>query len=308
MTMNLKLNDVLPNPLDNEPGIISKIQIYNPPWGSLNVSALLDIEYTGNISGNKIVSPLIDRILKNDNITDNKLSENRLTQLANLIYTMYNNKWQRLWSVTQSEYNPIENYNMVENGTGTNETEHGETITRTDNTTKNTSATRTDNLTHVKSGTETETPNVTETHTPNVTETNTPNLTHTVESDIYGFNSNDGQPANSGTERNTGTNTIQRTGTDTLTRTGTQQKTYNLNDADTGTQGTISEERDTGTQTHAHTGTDTETTEHELRRHGNIGVTTSQQMLQSEIELWQWNFFNDVLFPDLDSVLTIQVY
>lgn len=292
MTMNLKLNDVLPNPLDNEPGIISKIQIYNPPWGSLNISALLDIEYTGNISGNKIISPLIDQILKNDNITDNKLPENRLTQLANLIYTMYNNKWQRLWSVTQSEYNPIENYNMVENGNGTNETEHGETITRTDNTTKNINSTRTDNLTHAKTGTETE--------TPNITETNTPNLTHTVESDIYGFNSTDGQPANSGTERNTGT--------DTVTRTGTQQKTYNVNDADTGTQGTVSEERDTGTQTHAHTGTDTETNEHELTRHGNIGVTTSQQMLQSEIELWQWNFFNNVLFPDLDSVLSIHVY
>lgn len=44
-----------------------------------------------------------------------------------------------------------------------------------------------------------------------------------------------------------------------------------------------------------------------LTRHGNIGVTTSQQMLQSEIELWQWTFFNDV-FKDIDTMLTIQTY
>ena len=44
-----------------------------------------------------------------------------------------------------------------------------------------------------------------------------------------------------------------------------------------------------------------------LTRHGNIGVTTSQQMLQSEINLWQWSFFNDV-FKDIDTILTIQTY
>ena len=44
-----------------------------------------------------------------------------------------------------------------------------------------------------------------------------------------------------------------------------------------------------------------------LTRHGNIGVTTSQQMLKSEIQLWQWTFFNDV-FKDIDTILTIQTY
>ena len=45
-----------------------------------------------------------------------------------------------------------------------------------------------------------------------------------------------------------------------------------------------------------------------LERHGNIGVTTSQQMLQSEHELWLWNFFFDVVFPDLDKILCLYVY
>ena len=46
----------------------------------------------------------------------------------------------------------------------------------------------------------------------------------------------------------------------------------------------------------------------ELTRHGNIGVTTSQQMAQSEIELWKWNFIQDVIFKDLDDILTIGAY
>lgn len=45
-----------------------------------------------------------------------------------------------------------------------------------------------------------------------------------------------------------------------------------------------------------------------LTRHGNIGVTTSQQMIQSERDLWKWDFYNDVMFPDLDKILTLAIY
>lgn len=45
----------------------------------------------------------------------------------------------------------------------------------------------------------------------------------------------------------------------------------------------------------------------ETEKRGNIGVTTSQQMLMSEIELWRWKFFEEV-FNDLDSYLTIPIY
>lgn len=44
-----------------------------------------------------------------------------------------------------------------------------------------------------------------------------------------------------------------------------------------------------------------------LTRKGNIGVTTSQQMIQSEVDLWRWNFFRSV-FSDIDSVLTLKIY
>lgn len=42
-------------------------------------------------------------------------------------------------------------------------------------------------------------------------------------------------------------------------------------------------------------------------RSGNIGVTTTQQMLTAERELWMWNFFDQV-YKDIDTVLALSVY
>ena len=44
-----------------------------------------------------------------------------------------------------------------------------------------------------------------------------------------------------------------------------------------------------------------------LSRTGNIGVTTSQQMIEAQRDLWVWDFFK-VVFKDVDSVLTIPVF
>ena len=48
-------------------------------------------------------------------------------------------------------------------------------------------------------------------------------------------------------------------------------------------------------------------TTHTLTRSGNIGVTTTQQMLQSERDLWMWDYIA-VVFADVDSVLACAVY
>lgn len=44
-----------------------------------------------------------------------------------------------------------------------------------------------------------------------------------------------------------------------------------------------------------------------LTRSGNIGVTTSQQMLESELELRKYDFFK-MMFKDIDKVLCLEVY
>lgn len=53
---------------------------------------------------------------------------------------------------------------------------------------------------------------------------------------------------------------------------------------------------------------DTETGTRELTRHGNIGVTTSQQMLESEIKLRDnYNFMKTIL-KDVSEILCLSVY
>lgn len=50
------------------------------------------------------------------------------------------------------------------------------------------------------------------------------------------------------------------------------------------------------------TGTET------IARHGNIGVTTSQQMLESEIALRNNYVFQNVIMNDLDSLFCLKIY
>ena len=54
-------------------------------------------------------------------------------------------------------------------------------------------------------------------------------------------------------------------------------------------------------KTTTHTGSET------LTRSGNIGVTTSQQMLESEFKVRQYDFYK-MIYNDIDSVLCLSVY
>ena len=317
-----RLNDVIPDGITGS-GIFSAMNtIQSLPFDVSPV--IMDIEYFGNISGGKIVSPLIDRI-----VTGDEISATEEQKLSNIIISMYYERWGKLYDTMLLEYNPIQNYDMVEQMTD-DETvhEYGKTLQRTDN------------LTHTKTGNDTETNNLQEqrtdnlsdqrtdnlsksidrevTETYNTTDTETPNLTNNTDNKIFGFNSSIGVDSDSQTvtatgstsktktgtvgtvtdetETDTGTQTTTHTGTSTNAKTGTVQLTHNTTDSDTGTQNTVSG------------GSDTSTRNYTLRRSGNIGVTTSQQMIQAERDLWLWNFFHTVVFPDVDKVLTIPIY
>lgn len=108
------------------------------------------------------------------------------------------------------------------------------------------------------------------------TETRTPNITQ--KNKVYGFNSDSavdsGESSETGTETNAGTYETKNTGTVANDDIGTANTERKLT----------------------------------LNRTGNIGVTTSQQMIESERDLWIWNFFNTVVFPDVDKVLTLKIY
>lgn len=269
----MKVNDVFPDWADGA-GIMSALwETGQIPWEEPGTFPMLDtpyppdLAYHGNHSGMKNVSPLVENLFARRGGYDYPGDE--IAWLASTIISIYGENWRKQWETLSFEYNPIENYSMVEQMTNDRTVDqYGRTRTRTDN------------LQHTKTGTEQ--------NTPNVTETKTPNLTTMDNNSVYGFNSTDAVPSDAETRQETGTSSTARTGTDTVT--------YNTTDADS------------GTQTDADGGSDTRTRNYSLTRSGNIGVTTSQQMIESERNLWVWNFFYNVVFPDIDRVLTIQVY
>ena len=120
------------------------------------------------------------------------------------------------------------------------------------------------------------TPNITHTETFNsVQDQRTPNLTTSgsanAKTGVYGFNGTTAKDS----ATNDGTSSQSVTGTDTNVKTG------NI--------------------TNAETGTDT------ITRKGNIGVTTSQQLIESELELRKHDFYA-MIYKDIDSILCLKIY
>lgn len=279
MTKLYKISDVFPD-WSSISSLFNRLNRLNVPWAADVQTQSLDIEYFLNRSGNKYCSPLVSKLCNGETLTTANIDI-----ICNVLVSLYGENWNREYAVLSFDYNPIENYSMTENMTNDiTEIEHGHVLTReldtTDERTPNVTEERTDDLTHGKTG----------------TETTTPNLTSTTDNGITGFNSA----------------VDVHTGETQTTNTGTNEIEYNTSNTDSGKVTTTTTGTDTTTQsgsiTDTNSGKDTHTHNYELTRSGNIGVTTSQQMAESEISLWRWNFFNDVVFPDIDRVLTLMIY
>lgn len=131
----------------------------------------------------------------------------------------------------------------------------------------------------------------------------------------------------SGTDTKTGTDTVTISGEVENSQTGTQRlqgdttatgNIYGYNSAsavpsDKTETDTDTTRTDNLTNTTVYNNRNDETqynTEnaHELTRSGNIGVTTTQQMLQSDIELWKWHFYETYLFQSVNTILALPIY
>ena len=201
--------------------------------------------------------------------------DDKLTRLANAVQSRFRIPWKHRFDALMQEYNPIQNYDMNETEA---ETRDGTSDEDTHSTRNNTSTdTNTKDLTTTTTGTDGVNQNTTENVDSN--------------SGVYGFNSTGVSPSGKedGTKNTTdnietvSSGETKNTGTDTFEK---DENSYENGSKSLNEHGTI---------------------DRTLRRSGNIGVTTTQQMLQSEIELWMWDFFSDV-FKDVCSVLTIPVY
>lgn len=181
------LNDVFSQWL-NDKGIIKTLtDNYDVPWKNVVQGSVLDLEYHGNRSGGKIISPLVEKLITKDGISDANA-----IKLCGLIYSRNNTNWKKLWDTLSFEYNPIENYNMQE---------VEDSNTANTGTIKNIGTSNTDNT-----GTIDNVGNASTTNTGTVTINNDTS----GQNNLYGFNSSNpvGDSTNSGTSDTTTTNDL----------------------------------------------------------------------------------------------------
>lgn len=244
-----------------------------------------------------------------------------------------NPDYDRLYSAMIVEYKPLENYSMVEEGTDKRATSSSLSAESTESgtdtgTIKNAGTnTRTDDLTTqlTRSGTTKVEGNATNTGTDSTTiiTTNTGTVgTENSGTDITGvsaFDTNDFANRDKVTRSGTGTRTDNTTQEEKhaggLTEINSHAETNTLDTTDTTTQGGSVESKDDFTTTRdlasskkgseSSTSSGSDNLDHKLTRSGNIGVTTSQQMLESEIKLRLTNNFLRYVVDGFMSEYTI---
>jgi hypothetical protein len=236
----------------------------------------LDIQYFFNHSGNKLISPLVESLLSSVSETTSTDVYGRTQHY--LTGTISSANKQKLASVIDSMFDVkwsklyatvTAEYDPIENYNMT-ETIHEEGSNT--GTVQNESQaignnTSTETLTHGK------------------VETTGSESDAEQHNKVYGFNSATASDHDESTGHNEVTQTVTDSGED---------ETETVTNTDDSIESTR-------TDNLAH---ETETTH---TRSGNIGVTTSQQMLTAERELQMWNFYNQV-FSDLDSILCLKIY
>ena len=310
-------------------GVFTDLNAYDVPWKSedatenATIIKSLNFAYHGNHSGDKNVSPVVHKFIK-DEVTTPR------AKLADTLFIMYGDKWTRLWDAMHAEYNPIENYDLHEVETPAEVTH---TITPAETTTTETPAETTRTITPAETTT-TETPaETTKTITPAETTDTTKPAKTVSENEVSAFNSSDYvdnmKTTTTGDSNDKGTSvfTVDTAGSesvdvDTAGNTKIEVDAAGSEKVEVDTAGNTKIEVDTAgsekveVDTAGNTkvevdaaGSDVFTVQNdrELYRHGNIGIQSATDLLKREIELRQWNYFNGV-FNDIDTLLTLSIY
>lgn len=296
--MTTKLIDAFPGWSVGDGFFTMLDSLVSTPWAKdVSNAAYLDWSYIAGRSGDKRIAPIVKRYVDDAGVLDADGRKN----VCLIAWSLFSQNWRKQWDTLSVDYNILNNYDMVEKMTDDNTIiSYGREVTSNDT------------ASHVKSGTEkteaagedSTSTTGNDTTTTDSTSKNSPDTTTKTSESIYGFNSSDSSNSNDTIVKNSGNDTTTVKTTDVLAHDTTvknstsanQTLTHNVTDTDSSTNSS----KEGGEDVHSHSYT--------LTRSGNIGVTSSQQLIESERELWVWNFFNDVVFPDLDSILCLKVY
>lgn len=259
--------------------------------------------------GSLQIRPLIEDALK----TDADIIRKRVTNLINVCKY----KYSKLYNTTLLVYNPIENYSMTEEGTDTTTasgTKTDDLGAYSDTTSGTDTTTITDSKTE-KIGTYVDTNSETTTNDISTLTTNTSNVvtdtgSETHERKVAPFDSDtySEQELNTDTykDRRNVTETEVRTSPhiDTITKSvntesGARENSYSTSTTDSLQHGMA---HDISARSNSYTDESMGTTTHKFTRSGNIGVTTSQQMLESERDIAMFNFIGIVAHDIIKSI------
>lgn len=224
-----------------------------------------------------------------DNVCDNILMEGSDFEVlyANPLYLrscvgVWSKKHYRTFEkwikALNMEYNPLENYDRIESwgdtGKDTRTLDHQDkrTLDTEDKRTLDTEDKRTLDTEDKRTldSQDKRTLDTQDKETRDIQDETTFDKTTGTEHTVSAFDSSTYQPSTNDEEHEGGTVTVDGTGTDTMDHTGTDTVDYS---------GTI---------------TDDKTNKHNGRIHGNVGVTTSQQMLQSEYDIARFNIVQQI--------------
>ena len=237
--------------------------------------------------------------------------------------------WNRLYATTQYEYNPIENYNRYETGSedGTGRTTHSGTDTTADTTTYGGTDGRTEAI--MQGGSDTNTRQMAEGGTEG--ESTTAQMAQGGQDVVTGADTKghwvagfDSSPSGQDdglvkqtrdqddattttaygkTESDAGSKTTNFGKTESESDTTAYGKTENVTEQKTYGQ-TIQK---AGNMTHGEQIATTNEGSHELHAHGNIGVTTTQQLIREQRDIDLFNLY-DIIIEDFKMRFCILIY
>ena len=247
--------------------LFQKMVALGAPW-TLEIGKEMDDVYFTMYSGIKNPSGYVLQH-QTDNVANSQM-------ISSMLWFMYSLPWKRLWDAYNTEYNPINNYNLDETVKRDQTTDRNigrdlDYTSTVDGTQKQTSETNSNGTSSLE-------------HGENIQNSDTINMFN------HGFNSPTQIPTNDQVENGT----ENHTGTDTTTTT----------DHSTGeVDGVTSDARADKTAETTNDNTDLDETI-TRNRVGNIGQHSYQELLRQEFDLWKWNFYFRV-FQDCDKFLTL---
>lgn len=241
--------------------------------------------------GSRVADDILDEYKKGD-VT--------AAELGDMIKTLCVQRWKHFLEMWKVNYNPIWNVDGTE--THTIVTEYGK-ITRMAKNTTITDEQKVDGEVEVTYGqklTDEQKVNGSGSITYGKTTTMTnPTSTGSVAAfDTAGF---------VGASQSTMTNTVNA-------ETGSDSSSNSIGTVEHAQSGKDTTKNSLGKVEHAHSGTDTDTldgsdtTTDTLTRHGNIGVTMTQQLLTAEDDFWSHYSFFTKYFNDIANVISLPIY